>query len=767
MSTVKTLSLYSAFLNKRVRFMFVQVILSISHSDIDRMFDYAVPDKFINHVKIGMRVRVPFGKGGSITEGYIVGIKDSTDVPMEKIKNIVYIPDDFTVFSESMLKLALWMKERYFSTLSKCLQTIIPSGIKNNTDYYKTVKYVRTGVNALDCFMKYENDKRRIKRSGAINYVIERGEVPLAEMKKIFGEYTISVLRTENALDVFDKKVLANTYVCSIDEERKVFELNTEQKSILEKWESERKNKKRPLLIHGVTGSGKTEIYIRIIEKVISEGKQAIVLVPEISLTPMMTGRFMRRFGDRAAVTHSRMNFRERFNCWKRAYDGNISVVIGPRSALFMPFDNLGVVIIDEEHEKSYVSETTPAYDAVETAEKLCNLKGASLVMGTATPSVRTYYRCTIGDVCYTRLMKRAVEGSSEPEMKLVDMREELRDGNRSIFSRKLYLEIESNLKNKKQTMLFINRRGYSTFVSCRNCGYVMKCSHCDVSYKYHASNGKLMCHYCGETVDKPEVCPACGSKYIRYFGTGTQKVEEEVKKYFPNARVIRMDMDTVSGKNGYVNILNKFAKGEADILVGTQMIAKGHDFKNVTLVGILAADISLNTGEYDASERTFQLITQVAGRAGRSDLKGKVIVQTYEPDNAALIAAVKGDTDGFYRGEVEFRKSMGYPPCEACAYIEITGVNEKNVIECAETAGYEFKKYKDINVLGPVSEYISKIKDEYRFKLILRTSSDYLLMSAVKDVYNKYRHEFENAGVYINPKAEPTNAIQLVEYTE
>ncbi|MEA4973250.1 MAG: primosomal protein N' [Candidatus Metalachnospira sp.] len=747
--------------------MYAQVILSISHTDIDRVFDYAIPEELLSRVKIGMRVRVPFGKGKSITEGYVVGVKDSTDVPLEKIKNIAYVPDGFPVFSETMLKLAMWMQERYFATLSKCLQTIIPSGIKDKTDYYKTVKYVRTGDNALECILKYENDKRRSKRSDVINLVLARGELPLAELKKINSEYTISVLRDEKALDVFDKKVLADTYTCSIIEETKPFEPNAEQKNILEEWKNEINDRSRPLLIHGITGSGKTEVYIRMIEQIIAEGKQAIVLVPEISLTPMMTGRFIKRFGNKAAVTHSRMNYRERFNCWKRAQDGDISVVIGPRSALFMPFDNLGVVIIDEEHEKSYVSETSPAYDAVETAEKLCILTGASLVMGTATPSVRTYYRCTLGDVRYTRLEKRAVEGSSKPEIEMVDMRDELRNGNRSIFSRKLYTALASNLQNKKQTMLFINRRGYSTFVSCRSCGYVMKCSHCDVSYKYHASNGKLICHYCGETVDKPDVCPACGSKYIRYFGTGTQKVEEEVRKCFPNARVLRMDMDTVSGKNGYADILNRFATGDADILVGTQMIAKGHDFKNVTLVGIMAADISLNTGEYNAAERTFQLITQVAGRAGRAEAEGKVIVQTYEPDNPAIIAAVKGDVDGFYRREIAFRKSMDYPPCEACAYIEITGIDEKNAIECAESAGYEFKKYEGMNVLGPVAEYISKIKDEYRYKIILRSKNDCILMEAVKEVYEKYRHDFENCGVYINPKAESVNMMQLVESDE
>lgn len=747
--------------------MFAQVILSISHTDIDRMFDYAVPEEYTNRVKIGMRVRVPFGRGDSITEGYIVGLKEDTDLPLEKVKKIVYLPDDFPVFSEYMLKLAKWMKERYFATLSKCLQTIIPSGIKDKTDYYKKVKYVRSGAKALECLMKYENGKRNQKRADIIKLVLDKEEIPLAELKRAMGEYTISVLRDEKAIDVFDKKVLVNTYTCSIKEETVIFELNEEQKNIIETWETEKNNKKRPLLVHGVTGSGKTEIYIRMIEKILAEGKQAIVLVPEISLTPLMTGRFMKRFGNKAAVTHSRMSYRERFNCWKGAQDGNISVVIGPRSALFMPFDNLGIVIIDEEHEKSYVSETAPAYDAVETAEKLCMLTGASLVMGTATPSVKTYYRCEIGEVCYTRLNNRAVEGSREPEMKLIDMREELREGNRSIFSRELYSAIEKNLRYKKQTMLFINRRGYSTFVSCRSCGYVMKCSHCDVSYKYHSSTGKLICHYCGEIAEKPEVCPVCGSKYIRYFGTGTQKVEEEVRKYFPDARVLRMDMDTVSGKNGYANILNAFATGKADILVGTQMIAKGHDFKNVTLVGILAADISLNTGDYDASERTFQLITQVAGRAGRSDAKGEVIVQTYAPDNPALIFAVNGDIDGFYSREILFRKSMGYPPCEACAYIEITGINEKNTYECAEKVGYEFRKSKRVVVLGPVPEYISKIRDEYRFKIVLKTNNDFILMNEVKNVYLKYRHGFENCGVYMNPKIELVNVGHFVEPDE
>lgn len=526
--------------------------------------------------------------------------------------------------------------------------------------------------------------------------------------------------------------------------------LNSGQMKVIAEWENERSSLNRPLLIHGVTGSGKTEIYMQMIEKVLAEGKQAVVLVPEISLTPLMTGRFIRRFGDRAAVSHSKMNYRERFNCWKRAQDGEISVVIGPRSALFTPFANLGIVIVDEEHEKSYISETSPAYDAVETAEKLCTLTGASLVMGTATPSVKTYYRAQNGKVRYTKLEERANGSGKVPSIEIADMRRELEDGNKSMFSRSLYNAVKDTLDEKKQIMLFINRRGYSTFVSCRSCGYVMKCSHCDVSYKYHASSGKLVCHYCGETVDRPETCPVCGSKRIRYFGAGTQKIEDEIKKLFPQAKVIRMDADTVSGKNGHAQILSEFGSGKADILIGTQMIAKGHDFKNVALVGVMAADMSLNTGEYDGNERTYQLITQVAGRAGRGDDPGRVIVQTYTPDNPAIMAAVKGD--GFYDDELTYRRQMGYPPCMDCAQIEITGLDEKKVIENSHITADELKKY-GVDVLGPVPQYISKIKDEYRWLITVRSDNADILKTAVEDTYSKMRQNFEALGIYINPK--------------
>lgn len=734
--------------------MFVQVILSISHMDIDRVFDYAVPENMLERVKIGMRVRVPFGRGGSVSEGYVVGVTEHSEVPNEKIKYIREMPDDFPVFSETLLQLAKWMSQRYFATLSKCLRTIIPSGIKDRTDYYIGVKYVRPAERFGDFIGLYDNNKRKQKQADIINFIKENGEKPVSEVKNavVGSEYAIKALKEIGCIDVYTKKVLTKAYRSVLEESNIPVEPNEEQRHVIDEWDTERKKAGRPFLIHGITGSGKTEIYMRMIEKIISEGKQAIVLVPEISLTPQMTGRFMDRFGDMAAVSHSRMNYRERFNCWKRAQDGEVSVVIGPRSALFMPFSNLGIVIVDEEHEKSYISETAPAYNAVEVAERLCELTGASMVMGTATPSVKSYYRAELGEIKYTRINKRARLGSKEPFMEIADMRKELEAGNRSMFSRALYSAVKEALDRKNQIMLFMNRRGYATFVSCRSCGYVMKCGHCDVSYKYHSSNEKLVCHYCGEIIDKPETCPVCGSKRIRYFGGGTQKTEEEVKKFFPRAKTIRMDTDTVSGKNGYTEILSKFASGEADILIGTQMIAKGHDFPNVSVVGIMAADLSLNTGDYDSAERTFQLITQVAGRAGRGRVNGRVIVQTYDTDNSAIRYAVNGKSEKFYKEELAFRAEMGYPPCSRFASIEITGLNEKAVIECSNIMADSLRKYKT-DVLGPVPQYISKIKDEYRWVITVRGKAENEPRNSVSQVYSAIRHEFANRGVYINPR--------------
>lgn len=485
----------------------------------------------------------------------------------------------------------------------------------------------------------------------------------------------------------------------------------------------EQKEQKRPILLHGVTGSGKTEIYMQLIEHVIMEGKQAIVLVPEISLTPQIMERFISRFGKRVSVTHSRLSLGERLDQWRKARDGEISIIIGPRSALFMPFSNLGVIVMDECHESSYISDVTPKYHTREVARKLSELTGALLVMGSATPDIDSYHRAVTGEFLLLQLKERT-KGSRLPEVFVTDMRKELEDGNRSAFGLPLQQAIRENLEKGQQTMLFLNRRGYSTFVSCRKCGEVLTCPSCNVSYTYHASDKALVCHYCGKEVPVPKTCPSCGSHYIRYFGTGTQKIEEETRRLFPEASVLRMDADTTTGKNGHARILELFGKGKADILIGTQMIAKGHDFPNVTLVGILAADLSLNLGTYQAAENCFQLITQAAGRAGRGELPGQVFIQTYQPENHAIRMAAAQDYEGFYQEEILLRQAMEYPPFSHIFSVLITGEMEQEVILAAQRLGAFMNHYAEragCTVVGPAPAPLPKFRGEFRWQIFAK----------------------------------------------
>lgn len=487
--------------------------------------------------------------------------------------------------------------------------------------------------------------------------------------------------------------------------------------------EEEQKEQKRPILLHGVTGSGKTEIYMQLIEHVIMEGKQAIVLVPEISLTPQIMERFISRFGKRVSVTHSRLSLGERLDQWRKARDGEISIIIGPRSALFMPFSNLGVIVMDECHESSYISDVTPKYHTREVARKLSELTGALLVMGSATPDIDSYHRAVTGEFLLLQLKERT-KGSRLPEVFVTDMRKELEDGNRSAFGLPLQQAIRENLEKGQQTMLFLNRRGYSTFVSCRKCGEVLTCPSCNVSYTYHASDKALVCHYCGKEVPVPKTCPSCGSHYIRYFGTGTQKIEEETRRLFPEASVLRMDADTTTGKNGHARILELFEKGKADILIGTQMIAKGHDFPNVTLVGILAADLSLNLGTYQAAENCFQLITQAAGRAGRGELPGQVFIQTYQPENHAIRMAAAQDYEGFYQEEILLRQAMEYPPFSHIFSVLITGEMEQEVILAAQRLGAFMNHYAEragCTVVGPAPAPLPKFRGEFRWQIFAK----------------------------------------------
>ncbi len=518
-----------------------------------------------------------------------------------------------------------------------------------------------------------------------------------------------------------------------------------------------RQTDNKPVLLHGVTGSGKTEVYMHLIEQAVAQGKQAIMLVPEISLTPQTVGVFVNRFGSKVSVTHSRLTLGERFDQWKKARDGQTSIMIGPRSALFTPFNNLGIIIIDEEHEKTYQSETTPKYHAKDVAIMRGQLEGAKVVLGSATPSVETYYQAQEGQLHLVALTQRI--NRTLPEILVVDMRNELAEGNTSMFSNGLHQAMEENLANGQQTILFLNRRGFSTFVSCRKCGYVMTCDRCNVNHTYHLPTNQLICHYCGKKEANPKNCPQCGSHYIKYFGVGTQKIEDEVKRLFPQASVLRMDMDTTAGKHMHASILNRFKNGDAQILIGTQMIAKGLDFPQVTLVGIVAADLSLNNGDFRAGETTFQLLTQVSGRAGRSSLPGRVFIQTYNPEHYSIVFAKEHDYGQFYTHELALRQQLSYPPFAHVFSVLVTGEDEKRIIMTLFRLLDIMKHYNRkglFEMLGPSPAAISKIKKKYRWKLLVKCPEEERLKNFVLYCVDKLKASGDVSGMGFNLTLNP-----------
>lgn len=806
--------------------MYAQVVLQTQHPDFDKIFDYKIPAHLENVIRCGMRVIVPFGYNNAKSEGYIINISDVSDFDSSKIKEIIKPLDNFVIFEPDMLELAKWMKIKYFTTLTQCLQTMMPAGIKtksqwfiilsdnefdynslskkektiidilkennniisraeldlkiNNVyptlkilkdkkiiylrqktdtkDFTKKVKYIKINYNCNNFYNEYNkicSSKRFEMQKYVIDLLDERKILSVKELKDVtkVSDYTIRTLIKKNLVTEEYIEEKRNLFDLKNYELKKPFIPTYEQKIAIDIIEKEmNKENKKPILIHGVTGSGKTEIYIRVIESIVSKGGQAIVLVPEISLTPQIVERFVSRLGNSVSVTHSRLSKAERYDQWKKAKNNEISVMIGPRSALFTPFSNLKAIIIDEEHDTSYYSDVTPKYSAVEVAQKLCSIKNSLLIMGSATPDLKMYYRAKKNEVILIKLLKRT-NNNPLPTVYIEDMRSELANGNRSIFSQKLYEAIKKNIEDKEQTMLFINRRGFSTFVSCRKCGYVMMCDNCNVSYTYHSYNDNLICHYCGKKIKNPKTCPVCGSKYIKYFGIGTQKVEEEVKTLFPNSKVLRMDLDTTTKKNSHQQILESFRKGEADILIGTQMIAKGHDFPNVTLVGIIAADLSLNSGSYMSTETTFQLITQVAGRAGRHEKEGRVFIQTYNPDNYCINLAAKQDYESFYLEEIEFRRSMEYPPFSTIFAIILSNTNENETILKARQffeVLINFNKNNEFLILGPTPAAISKIKNEYRWRIIVKHKDEEHLKNYILYCISKFK-EFDKSNIYIN----------------
>ena len=608
----------------------------------------------------------------------------------------------------------------------------------------KTARFLSLADNKEAIFalrQKAECDKRLEARIKVLDYIEKNGETEVIKVKNELGisDSPINTLVKDGILCLNTKVIMRGAVSATGTEDKKIVLNKGQQMAVDTIFEEFDKDKKTPVYVYGITGSGKTEVYIKAVEKAIENGGRAIMLVPEISLTSQMVDRFCARFGEKVSLTHSRLSSGERIDQWKKAKAGEISVMIGPRSAVFTPFDNLKLIIADEEHEPSYRCDMPPRYDTVEVAEKLCEIKNAVFVMGSATPSVENYRRAEEGRIKLCKLEERPMSAAL-PHINVVDMRQELMEGNRSMFSRILLKELGDTLEKRRQAILFINRRGYSSFVSCRKCGFVMKCSSCSVNYTYHKNSDSLICHYCGKRARMPKVCPECGSKYIRYFGTGTQKIEQEIKRIFPDARVLRMDRDTTAKKHSHEDIIRAFSNREADILIGTQMVAKGLDFPGVSLVGVMAADMSLNTGDFRSQERTFELITQVAGRAGRADNEGRVVVQTYTPENYSITEAAKQDYISFYNEEIKLRKIMNYPPFSSVYLVSFVGNDEKKVCDSALMFKENLTDKCDFEgeVLGPAPEYISKIKGEYRYSMFVKGEYNHI-KDTLGNVYNGF----------------------------
>ena len=698
---------------------YANVIIDISHEKVDRPFQYRIPDSLKEKLAVGMCVQIPFGTGNRKRKGYVIEITGKNEYPEEKIKEIDGIITDNLPAEADAIRLAAWMRQTYGSTMIAALKTVLP--VKRTVKAVEKKK-LRRSLSAEEltsllgeCMRKHQNAKVRV-----LQELLTEEELPyeLVTGKLHVSAATLNSLVNQGAITIESESSYRNPVSLNVTAQSGP-ELSEEQRYIKEQILSDYdKNIRNTYLIHGITGSGKTLVYLALIEEMIKRGKQCIVLIPEIALTYQTLLRFYKRFGDRVSVMNSSLSQGERFDQCERARKGEIDVMIGPRSALFVPFPNLGMIVIDEEHEGSYISENAPRYHARETAEYLASLKKASLVLGSATPSLEAYYKAKKGEYrLFT--MKNRKNGGELANVRIVDLRQELRKGNRSIFSSDLQELIRDRLGKKQQIMLFLNRRGYAGFVSCRSCGYVMKCPHCDVSLSQHIG-GKMVCHYCGYETVQPKRCPNCSSNYILGFKAGTQQIERQLYELFPGIRVLRMDGDTTKQKGSFEKILSAFAEGEADVLLGTQMIVKGHDFPNVTLVGVLAADLSLGVSDYRASERTFQLLTQAEGRAGRGTLPGEAIIQTYRPEHYSIQQAAKQDYEAFYEEEILYRELLEYPPAGHMLTILVVSKDEKRCKGLAVRLAKEAGAY--VHVIGPTPAAVSKVKDYYRYMIYLKS---------------------------------------------
>ncbi|MGM0756682.1 MAG: primosomal protein N' [Bacillota bacterium] len=798
--------------------MIAEVIVDVTTKAIDRPFDYRVPDRFKDLVKPGMRVVVPFGPRK--IQGFVTRVKDVTDVKTGNIKDIVDLFDLSPVLTDELLELSHWLTEKTLSYHITALQSMLPAAMKAKYEkeiqvlsdeelpqslkelfgqqesiryadippdqlkhiqkhvqkghlevrYHVSQKSGKKKVRMLQVVVSKERleekqqqlKKNAVKQKELLSFLLQASETTFLakDLQQQTGasSQTLKTFIREGLLTESYEEIYRDPYADREFKQSDSLDLTTEQAAAAKHiHQAVSDHQHETFLLHGVTGSGKTEIYLQTIDHVLQKGKEAIVLVPEISLTPQMVQRFKERFGSNVAVLHSGLSTGEKYDEWRKIHRKEVKLVVGARSAVFAPFENLGMIIIDEEHESSYKQEEMPRYHAKDVAIERARRHQCPVVLGSATPSLETYARAKKG--VYTLLtLKQRVNQQQMPHVSVIDMREELRNGNRSMFSEELMLRLKEVLERKEQAVLFLNKRGYSSFVMCRDCGYVEQCPHCEISLTYHRYQKRLKCHYCGHEAPVPAECPECHSEHIRYFGTGTQRVEEELTKVLPEARVIRMDVDTTSRKGAHEKLLTSFGNKEADILLGTQMIAKGLDFPDVTLVGVLSADTSLHIPDFRSSEKTFQLLTQVSGRAGRHEKAGSVIIQSYTPSHYSIELTKQHDFEAFYEQEMLHRRHQSYPPFY---FLAMVTVSHEEVTKAAHVADQivQFLKMNcapNARILGPAASPIAKIKDRYRYQCVIKYKRENELASLLRKIQDHYQKEMEQKQLMISIDMNP-----------
>ena len=744
--------------------LYADVIVDITHEKLDKPFQYRVPERLYEKLETGMCVTVPFGSGNKPLQGYVIGLGQECKFDPARTKDIVNLADKGVGVEGKMIALAAWIRKNYGSTMIQALKTVLPAKQSVKRLEHRTLERLMSREELIS-LLGESRRKKQVAKERLLQELVSQDSIPYEWVTGKLGVSgpTVNSLVRAGAVRVVSREQFRNPVkIQDSAGQRKL--LSAAQQAVSDAVLADiDAGTPGTYLLHGITGSGKTEVYLEIIENVVKRGRQAVVLIPEIALTYQTLLRFYRRFGDRVSVMNSTLSPGEKYDQCERAKRGEIDVIIGPRSALFTPFPDIGVIVMDEEHEGSYKSEASPKYHAREAALEVARLHRAAVVLGSATPSLEAYYRARKGEYRIFTLKER-LTGGQLPSVSIVDLRQELKEGNRSIFSRRLQELLTDRISKGEQSILFLNRRGYAGFVSCRACGHVMKCPHCAVSLSEH-KGGRLLCHYCGYSEPKPAACPKCSSKYISGFRAGTQQIEDKLKEMFPGVRCLRMDGDTTKTRDSYQQILSAFANQEADVLIGTQMIVKGHDFPKVTLVGVLAADLSLSVNDYRAGERTFQLLTQAVGRAGRGELPGEAVIQTYQPEHYAVVHAAAQDYEGFYEEEILYRELLGYPPVSHMLAVQVFAKAEDGgrqlARRLAEAVRSVFCNREEshgiggqgpagcmtdpagIQLIGPAPAAIEKLNDIFRFVFYVKCPK-YDTLIRIKDMAEEKLKEWQ-----------------------